>query len=151
MRLRCAPTYRSNPSTRRGAAAVELAVVLPFLLLLLLLVIDFGRVFYGSQTVSVCSQGGVFHESFRSDAIGLNESPYATYRDAAAADGQNLNLKPTEDISAQYGTATDGNPMVGVSTTYRLSTVSGALPIPDTYDVKRTVWMREVPLTPKFP
>ncbi len=146
--MRCPP---APDRERRGVAAVELAIVLPFLLLLLLIVLDFGRVFYGSQIVSGCSQAGVIHESFRNDPIGYAESPYANFRAAAASDGTNLNLTPASDVVLQTGTTSDSRPMVGVSTTHHYSTVTNALNLPNTYDVTRRVWMREVPVVPSFP
>jgi Flp pilus assembly protein TadG len=43
---------------RKGGAAVELAVVFPVLLLLLIGVVDYGRVFYTSVTVSNAARAG---------------------------------------------------------------------------------------------
>ncbi len=133
---------------RRGAAAVELAVLLPFLMLLFLIALDFGRVFYGSQTVSQCSRGGVYYESFRNDPLGQVEMPYTSYQQATMADGSNLSLNSGTDVAVAYGTTSNGRPMVSVSTVHRFSTITNLLASP--YNVTRSIKMREVPVVPDF-
>jgi Flp pilus assembly protein TadG len=53
---------RSSPSAsrraRRGAAAVETALLPPFLCFVLLATVEFGRVFYYSVIVSNCARNG---------------------------------------------------------------------------------------------
>jgi len=135
---------------RRGAAAVELAVLLPFLMLLFLVALDFGRVFYGSQTVSQCSRGGVYYESFRNDPLGQVEMPYTSYQQATVADGSNISLNSGTDVAVAYGTTSNGKPMVEVRTTHRFQTITNALSIPNPFNVTRSIKMREVPVVPDF-
>ncbi len=135
---------------RRGVAAVELAVLLPFLLLLFLVALDFGRVFYGLQVVSQCSRGGAFYESFRNDPLAYAEMPYASVQQATVADGSNLSLNSGTDVAVVYGTTSNGAPMVEVRTTHRFQSITNALSIPNPFNVSRGVKMREVPLVPDF-
>ena len=51
-------SIRSAPKSRRGGAAVELVVLSPLIVLLLIGVIDYGRVFYTSVTVSNAARAG---------------------------------------------------------------------------------------------
>ena len=50
-----------------GAALVEAAIVIPFLLLLVLGVVDLGRAFYDSAAVQEAAQEGVIYASFNPD------------------------------------------------------------------------------------
>ena len=48
---------------RRGVAAAELAILLPFLVLMFGVAVDFCRVFYASQTVQNCAYAGALYAS----------------------------------------------------------------------------------------
>jgi Flp pilus assembly protein TadG len=50
--------FRDRRSLKKGGAAVELVVVFPVVLLLLVGVIDYGRVFYTSVTVANAARAG---------------------------------------------------------------------------------------------
>ena len=47
------------PTVERGAAAVELALVLPILLLLVFGIIDFGRAYFGQISLNAAAREGV--------------------------------------------------------------------------------------------
>src|SRR5438876_682067 len=49
---------RNDRGTRRGVAAAELALMLPFLTFLLLGVVDFGRLFYSYTILATCARNG---------------------------------------------------------------------------------------------
>ena len=51
-------TPAKNRPARRGAAAAELAVLLPFLAFLFVVAIDFCRLYYQTQTVQGCAEAG---------------------------------------------------------------------------------------------
>ena len=65
--MRCHPIPQGGPR-RRGAAVVELALLLPFLTFLLLITIDYCRLFYYSQVVTNCARNGAV---FASDPFAL--------------------------------------------------------------------------------
>src|SRR5687768_2079525 len=54
---------RHGRGERRGAVAVELAVVAPLLVFLLLIAVDFARIFYTSLTLANCARNGALFES----------------------------------------------------------------------------------------
>jgi Flp pilus assembly protein TadG len=121
---------------RRGAAAVELALLLPLLVFIFLVVIDFARVFYFSQVVSNCARNGALYASNLTTAV----SPYASVSDAALADASNLTPAPT--VTSSNGTDTAGNPYVSVTVSWTFSTISHFPGIPETVPLSRTSQMR---------
>jgi Flp pilus assembly protein TadG len=52
-----------SDNSRRGAAIVEMAILLPFLSLMFLVAADFCRVFYTSQTVQGCARTAALYAS----------------------------------------------------------------------------------------
>src|SRR4051794_34883503 len=82
-----AAPYPPRRAVRRGVAAVELALLLPFLAFLFVLAVDWSRVFYYSLVVENCARNGAI---FSSDPYALVQSPYTTVQDAALADAPNL-------------------------------------------------------------
>lgn len=125
---------------RRGAATVELSLVLPFLIFLLVASVDFARVFYYSITVANCARNGAMFGSNDSLADAL---PYETIEEAALADAKGLGTQPA--VSSRYGTDSQGYPYVEVTVTYPFRTVTGFPGIPRSMDVTRTVRMRVTP------
>ena len=89
--------------SRSGAAALELAIVLPLLALLLVIVVDFCRVFYYSVTLSNCARNGALYAS---DPYSALASTYTSVQAAAVADASNLN--PLPNVTYGYGTSATG-------------------------------------------
>ncbi len=58
----CRQNYVERRS-RRAAAALELALVLPILAFLLVVIVDFCRVHYYSVTLSNCARSGALYAS----------------------------------------------------------------------------------------
>src|SRR5262245_4334395 len=81
------PRLGCQPSARRGAVVVEMAVLLPLLVFLCLIAVDFARVFYFSLTIANCARNGAL---FASDAYVRTESTYTSVEAAALADAFNL-------------------------------------------------------------
>ena len=81
--MRTAPTPRAARRRRRGAATVEMAVLLPVLALLFVITVDFCRIFYFTITVENCARNGAL---WACDAFAQSESPYGTVTAAARAD-----------------------------------------------------------------
>src|SRR5262245_31310609 len=94
---------RTHPE-RRGAAAVEMAVLLPFLAFLFVIGVDWARIFYYSITVANCARNGALYAS---DLYSVVPSPYASMTDAALADAPNLSPQPT--VTSASGVDADGN------------------------------------------
>src|SRR5262245_57293809 len=79
------PTTRMAP--RRAAAAVELALLLPLLALLLVISVDFARLYYHYMTITNCARNGAM---WLCDPVAQSFSKYATVDAAARADATNL-------------------------------------------------------------
>jgi Flp pilus assembly protein TadG len=76
----------SNRS-RKGAAMTEFALILPVLALLLVLCVDFCRLFYHDQTIINCARNGA---AYASDPASPLRNRYADFRAAALADAPDL-------------------------------------------------------------
>jgi Flp pilus assembly protein TadG len=143
--MRIAPTRACRTRCRQGAAAVELAVVLPLLCLLALGAFDFGRVFVYYIIVTNCARNGAL---WASDPLAPTQSRYRTVDQAAKADAP-TSLQSQLDVSS---TPPDANNYIRVTVHYRFSTVVN-YPVPNyvlphTIDLSPTITMRAAPATP---
>lgn len=87
--------------SERGAAAVELALVLPILILLLFGIIEFGRAYNAKVTLTHAAREGA-----RALAVG-DSDPIAVVRDAAPAlDETKLDINATTCEPGELGTVT---------------------------------------------
>jgi Flp pilus assembly protein TadG len=128
---------------RRGAAVVELALLLPFLTFLFLVAVDYCRLFYYSQTLASCARNGALYGS---DPVATSQSPYADLKSAALADASNLT--PAPDVSSTNGTDSGGNPYVEVTVSWTFQTITNYPGIPSTVNLQRKVRMRVSPNAP---
>ncbi len=132
---------------RRAAAAVELAILLPLLVFLFVVAVDFSRIFYFALTVTNCARNGALYAS---DPVAAAESPYRSSLEAALADANGLNPRPT--VSApSYGTNADGSRYVEVTVMYPFQTITRYPGVPSRVDLARTVRMRVARPLPNLP
>ena len=127
---------RHRQGQRRAAAVVELAFLLPFLLFMFVVCIDFGRVFYYSQTLAECARNGAIYGS---DLV-TAQSPYASLQQAALADATNLSPQPT--VTSTTGTDTAGNAYVRVTVAWEFQTIARVPGVPSTVSLSRSCQMR---------
>jgi len=130
---------RVTSATRNGAATAEVAVLLPFLMFLFVIAVDYGRIFYYTQTVENCARNGAIYGSNLVTA----KSPYTSIEEAARADAPNLNPQPT--VTSTYGTDEAGNQYVRVTVTWQFQTVTTFPGVPNTSVISRTCQMRVAP------
>jgi Flp pilus assembly protein TadG len=128
---------------RSGVAVVELAVLLPILVFLFLIAIDFARIFYFSVSLTNCARAGAMYAC---DPVTTDESPFPTVQAAALADVTNLSPQPT--ITSSNGTDASGRPYVAVTAAYTFNTVTGFPGIPNQVPLSRTVKMYVAANTP---
>jgi Flp pilus assembly protein TadG len=140
----------SRPSAsrraRQGAAAVEFALLLPFLCFIFLATVDFCRVFYYSVTVSNCARNGALMGSLFAGTpteFPPNTTVQTVARDAAKKDASNLTDQLIVDGHLTGGTVT-------VTVTYPFTTITQFPGIPRQTDISRTVHMSILPPTPRF-
>jgi Flp pilus assembly protein TadG len=132
-----------NTRRRRGAAVVEMAVLLPLLVFLFLVAADFARVFYFSLTLTNCARAGAMYAS---DPAIQGESPFASVQEAALADATNLTPQPT--ISQASGVDANGRSYVEVTAAYTFGTITGFPGIPTSLNLQRTVRLYVAVITP---
>ncbi|MGZ3337767.1 MAG: TadE/TadG family type IV pilus assembly protein, partial [Isosphaeraceae bacterium] len=89
------PNRSSNRGGCRGAAAAELVVLAPLLLFILIVAIDFCRLFFDYTVITNAARNGALWASdplANPAIVGLpSQSPYGSVQDAALADANNLN------------------------------------------------------------
>jgi Flp pilus assembly protein TadG len=146
---------------RRAAAAVEFAVVAPFLVFMFVIAVDWARVFYYSIAVTNCARNGAFYMSQQQSAattgapytdsgyVNLYVKSKTPVTDAALADAPNLT--PTPTVTSSSGTDTYGK-YVEVTVSYPFKTVVdlsvGKFLVPSTTNVTSTVRMYVPPESP---
>ena len=128
--------------SRPAAAAVELAVLLPFLAFLFVIGVDFARVFYCAVTVTNAARNGASYGS--QDATHAADT--AGIQAAALADA--TNLSPAPDVSSTTATDADGNPCVRVTVTYTFQSITHVPGGPGAVNLSRTVQMRTAATVP---
>jgi Flp pilus assembly protein TadG len=116
--------------------AAEAALVLPPCLLLLVITVDFSRLFYYHVTITNCARNGAL---YLSDPAGISYSRYQNVQEAALADAGNLSPQPT--VSSTLLNDASGNRSVAVTVSYPFSMVTSFLGF-HTVHLSRTVQMR---------
>jgi len=148
------PNRSSNRGgRRRGGAATELAVWLPLLVFVLIVAIDFCRLFFHYTIITNAARNGALWASDRhangmvpNSMVPPSWSPYATVQDAALADANDLSPAPTV-LPPTYGTDGQGNATVNVTVQYQFNMVTTYLGFSNV-NLSRTVTMRVAPVLP---
>lgn len=140
--MHCPPSP-ARRERRRGVAAVELAVLLPFLLFVFVVSLDYCRIFYYSVAVSNCARNGAAYGSADKtrarDTVGIQAAAQADGR--FNLDPQLLTVTPTTNDAASY---------VQVTVDYPFTPITRFPGIPLETNLSRTVRMDVVPATPTF-
>jgi Flp pilus assembly protein TadG len=150
-----------SPVPRRGAAAVELAILLPFLAFMFVIAVDWARIFYYSIAVTNCARNGALYmsqqQSAKTTTAPYTDSAYVNLyvnsanpvTDAALADAPDLTPAPT--VTSTTGSDSYG-PYAEVTVSYPFKTVTnfslGSFWVPSSNTVQRTVRMYVPPETP---
>jgi Flp pilus assembly protein TadG len=137
MRLR-----RPGTRERRGTSAVEFAVVLPFLVFMVVVAVDFARVYRNAQIVTACARNGALYgadtPTKAADTAGIQA--------AALRDAVDLPAPPT--VTSQTGTDADGNMCVKVTVSCPFTTITRYPGISSAMTITRTIQMRVAPTQP---
>ena len=135
--MRCPRLALTVP--RRGAAAVEFAILLPILAFLFVIAVDYGRIFYYSVTLQNAARSGALYgctdSTHAADQTGIQT---AALKDAT-------NLSPTPTVASTTGNDADGNPTVTVTVTWTFQTVVNYPGVSRTVALNRTASMRVLP------
>jgi Flp pilus assembly protein TadG len=128
---------------RRGAATVELAVLLPFLVFVFVLAVDWARVFYYSVIITNSARQGALYAS---DPTTQSQSPYASVSDAALADAGDIQPPPT--VTTTSGVDSAGYSYVDVTVSWQFVTVTNYPFIGSSVQLSRTARARVAPDSP---
>jgi len=120
-----------------------LAVLLPLLVFLFVIAVDFARVYYFSVTLTNCARAGAIYAS---DPTASAESPYASTQAAALADATNLTPAPT--VTTANGVDGTGRPYVEVTAAYTFRTITAFPGVPNQVNLTRKVRMNVSASTP---
>ena len=154
-------TRKRRRRSRPGVAAVEFAVLLPFIAFMFVIAIDWARIFYYSIAVRNCARNGALYMSQQQSAA-TTDAPYTDsgyvnlYVNSAnpvtaAALADASNLTPTPTVTSTSGSDTYG-PYVEVTVSYPFQTVTnfsvGIFGVPSSTNVTSTVRMYVPPESP---
>ena len=141
------PNRSSNRGgRRRGSAAAELALLLPLLVFVLIVAIDFCRLFFHYTIITNAARNGALWASdpLANGTVTPSQS-YATVQDAALADANNLNPALTAaNVTSSTGTDGQGNATVSVTVQYQFNMISTYLGF-SSVTLLRQVTMRVAP------
>lgn len=154
---------RKAGSKRSAVAAVELAVVLPFLTFIFVASVDFARLIHYSITIENCAHNGGIFGSQTMDNMnqqwiaggpqywqGPDGEMVSTQQAAADVDGKNMTpALTTSDIGAPVaGVDAFGKPTNSITINYKFKTLSNFPGIPSEFTITRTVVVRVAPALP---
>lgn len=132
---------RASESCRPGAATVEFAVLLPFLLYLCVIGTDWARLFYYTITVEACARNGALYAS---DSDYASKCPYTSAQQAALAEAPTLNATATVTTSTTTDSA--NNSAVICTVTVPFKTITKFPGVPTSQTLTRRVQMRKAEL-----
>lgn len=149
MRFRTRSNGAARPTAypqRRGAAAVELAIVLPILVTVLLGATDFGRFSYSAIAVANAARSGAASGSMN-PFDSKTQAVWQTAVKQAAID--ELSQSPAFDTSKLTVTVTStiessGSRRVSVQATYPFKTIVNWSFLPSSFNLQQTVVMRGI-------
>jgi Flp pilus assembly protein TadG len=127
---------------RTGAAAVELAILLPFLGLMFAAAVDFARIFYATQTLETCAYAGALYASGTAWTNSSSVDAVQAAKNAACADGTMLSppVQP-ESVTVSLDKST-----ASVSVDYDFPLLTPILGLSQSVHLRRTVTLNLAPV-----
>jgi Flp pilus assembly protein TadG len=131
---------KGGAARRRGAAIAEMAILLPFVVFLFVVALDFCRVFNCAQAIQGSAQVGAFYASGHAKADPAVPPDLAAKR-AAVAEASLLDPPlREEDVAVSYSTGS-----ATVTVTYEFRTITGFPGLPRSVRVTKAVQMALAP------
>jgi len=134
---------RRKRQTRPGAVAVELAILLPLLMFLAVIGVDYARIF---------SRALILESASRNAALWAAQDPTKAADTAGiqtVAQKDLTDVSPTPTVSSSTYTGTDGFQHVKVTVSMTFSTITNYPGVPYQTTLSRTTDMRVCPKAPK--
>jgi Flp pilus assembly protein TadG len=142
-RPRVNPRKHHSRAVRRAVAALELALILPMLVFVFVIAVDWARVFYYSVALTnAARQGAIYGANLNATA----QSPYTSVQQAALAEASGLTPQPT--VTSTNGLDAAGTPYIEVTVAWQFSTVTSFPGVPSPVNLTRKVRMQVAPLVP---
>ena len=137
---------RQPQSERRGAVAVEMAVLLPVLMFFAVIGVDYARIFSRAIVIESASRNacywGAQHPDKSVDTAGIQT---VALRDLTEFTSGGV----TPTVTSELYTGTDGYQHLKVTVTVNFSTITNYPGVPSSTTLSRTTDMRVCPKTPK--
>lgn len=124
----------------RGQSLIEFALVLPIMLLMLVIAVDFGRAYTAYMTVSSAAREGATYASRSADNATNTAEIQNRVREEIGSGGQIWGNTASASVSS--GTDSQGYGRVSVTVDYTFEPWMSVWPIPGSVDINRTVTMR---------
>ena len=128
--------------SRRGAAAAEMAVVLPTLLVIALGCVDFARFAYAYITITNAGRAAAGYGSVNPPTTNTMSTWQAKVQQVAVDDASSLSGFTTSNVTVSQVADTGGLWRAQVTVTYQFKTMLSWTGIPATMNLTRTVQMR---------
>ena len=135
-------TREGRRETRKGVAAVELACLMPVLLLIVLGCIDFGRFAYAYISVTSAARAGAGYGSVHPYTTATFGKWQAAVQQAAAEDASSLPGFDASKMTITTAVESGGLWRVQVTAVYEFKTIVSWPGMPADTTMKRTVQMR---------
>jgi Flp pilus assembly protein TadG len=116
-------TFKRSKPGERGAAAVEFALILPILLLLVLGLVEFSRVFNVQISLSNAAREGARHMAINHDSADPLDDPSADAKKAAILAAPSVNPSVAEGDITLNNCTTD--PAVTMTINYDVDLLTG--------------------------
>jgi Flp pilus assembly protein TadG len=134
---------RPTRSTRDGAVAVEMAILLPLIMFLAVIGVDYARVFSRALILETASRNAcVYAAQDPGKAANLTAITAVAMRDLT-------DVSPTPTVASSTYTGADGFQYVKVTVSMEFTTVSKFPGVPTKTKLARSTDMRICPTTPK--
>jgi Flp pilus assembly protein TadG len=136
---------RRGSSSPRGAAAVELAFLLPFICYLGMATVDYARLFYASTTITNCARNAAMYAAYPSGFPQFSSVQVAGQADSSSLNNPEMNpnypINPVTITQIPQSIDANGNPYVGATASYTFQTVISYPGIPSSVTLSKTVYM----------
>jgi Flp pilus assembly protein TadG len=134
---------KSSRTVNSGTVAIELVVLLPLLMFLAVIGVDYARIFSRAMCLETASRNACWYAAQDS----INAANTAGIQAVALKDV--TDVSPTPTVTSQIYAGTDGFQYVKVTVTMTFTTITNFPAVPNSTQLSRSTEMRICPTTPK--
>ena len=137
---------RPPRSERRGSVAVEMAILLPLLMFMAVIGVDYARIFSRAIVIEAASRNACYWAAQHPDKS-IDDAGIQTVAMRDLTEFTSGGVTPTVAVTRYTGT--DGYPHIQVTVTVTFNTVTNYPGVPNSTTLTRMTDMRVCPKTPK--